>query len=128
MSYTILVTGSAYGTQNASSAFLFCKSIIKLNHILYSIFFYCDGVYNSNRMIQPAVDEFNLMQAWKMLNKKYNIKLYVCISSALRRGIIEDKKNSGLDIEKGNIDTSFQVSGLIELADSIQKSDRTIQF
>ncbi|MDE5286150.1 MAG: DsrE family protein, partial [Buchnera aphidicola] len=48
MNYTILVTGPAYGTQNSSTAFLFCQSVLKLNHILHSIFFYCDGVYNAN--------------------------------------------------------------------------------
>ncbi|MDE5285974.1 MAG: sulfurtransferase complex subunit TusD, partial [Buchnera aphidicola] len=68
MSYTILVTGPAYGTQNSSTAFLFCKSLIKLNHSLNSIFFYCDGVYNANSMNTPAIDEFNLLRSWQDLH------------------------------------------------------------
>lgn len=128
INYTILVHGAAYGTQNASSAFLFCKSLLSLNQILYSVFFYCDGVYNANSMITPATDEFNLIEAWQLLHKQYKVKLYVCTSSALRRGVIEDKNISKKNIQKGNLALFFQLSGLIELADSIQKCDRIIQF
>lgn len=92
MNYTILVTGAAYGTQNASTAFLFCQSLVKTKHTLYSVFFYCDGVLNANNMTQPASDEFNLIEAWQKLNRQHQVKLYVCNSAALRRGIIEDEK------------------------------------
>ncbi|CAL4325444.1 sulfurtransferase complex subunit TusD [Buchnera aphidicola] len=128
MNYTILVHGAAYGTQNASSAFLFCKSLLALNQILHSVFFYCDGVYNANSMTTPAVDEFNLIQAWQSLHKKYQVKLYVCTSAALRRGVIEDESISKKNIQKGNLAIFFQLSGLLELADSMQKCDRIIQF
>lgn len=129
MNYTILVMGSAYGTQNASTAFLFCQSlVVNTKHQLRSIFFYCDGVLNANKMNTPAVDEFNLIQAWQVLNKKYNVNLYVCISAALRRGVIEDEEISNVNIKKGNLACFFKLSGLIELANSIKKSDRIVQF
>ncbi|QCI22357.1 sulfurtransferase complex subunit TusD [Buchnera aphidicola] len=128
MNYTILVTGSAYGTQNASTAFLFCQSLVKTKHKLYSVFFYCDGVLNANSMTTPAIDEFNLVQAWQELNKKYNVKLYVCSSAALRRGILDDEEASNLNLKKGNLAFCFQLSGLLELAYSIEICDRIIQF
>ncbi|QCI20075.1 MAG: sulfurtransferase complex subunit TusD [Buchnera aphidicola (Brevicoryne brassicae)] len=128
MNYTILVTGAAYGTQNASTAFLFCQSLVKTKHKLYSVFFYCDGVLNANRMTTPATDEFNLVEAWQKLNKKYKVKLYVCNSAALRRGVLEDEKKSNLNSKKGNLSLFFQLSGLLELAHSIKICDRIIQF
>ncbi|QCI25715.1 sulfurtransferase complex subunit TusD [Buchnera aphidicola (Sitobion avenae)] len=129
MNYTILVTGAAYGTQNASTAFLFCKSLLKTNNILYSVFFYCDGVLNANSMITPAIDEFNLIKAWQKLNKKHKVKLYVCNSAALRRGIIEDEKLlNNKNVKTGNLAFFFQLSSLIELAHSIKICDRIIQF
>ncbi|AYN24558.1 sulfurtransferase complex subunit TusD [Buchnera aphidicola] len=128
MNYTVLVTGSAYGTQNASTAFLFCQSLIKMSHTLNSVFFYCDGVLNANNLNKSAIDEFNLLAAWQKLNKKHKVKLYVCISAALRRGIVEDEKLSNIMIKKGNFASFFQSSGLVELANSIQISDRIIQF
>ncbi|QCI22958.1 sulfurtransferase complex subunit TusD [Buchnera aphidicola] len=128
MNYTILVTGAAYGTQNSSTAFLFCKSLLKTKHTLYSIFFYCDGVLNANSMTTPAVDEFNLIEAWQGLNKKHKVKLYVCNSAALRRGVIADEKTLNVNVKKGNLACFFQLSGLMELAHSIKICDRIIQF
>ncbi|ADP67991.1 sulfur transfer complex subunit TusD [Buchnera aphidicola str. JF98 (Acyrthosiphon pisum)] len=128
MNYTILVTGPPYGTQNSSTAFLFCQSLLKTKHILHSVFFYCDGVLNANNMTTPAIDEFNLINAWQELNKKHQVKLYVCNSAALRRGVIEDEKLFNMNVKKGNLALSFQLSGLIELAKSIKICDRIIQF
>lgn len=128
MNYTVLVTGSAYGTQNASTAFLFCQALVKTRHILHSIFFYCDGVFNANSMITPASDEFNLVKAWQKLSKKYQVNLYVCSSAALRRGVLEDDNTEQFNIKKGNLALFFQFSGLIELANSINICDRIIQF
>ncbi|AEO08864.1 sulfur transfer complex subunit TusD [Buchnera aphidicola str. Ak (Acyrthosiphon kondoi)] len=128
MNYTILVTGAAYGTQNSSTAFLFCKSLLKTKNTLHSIFFYCDGVLNANRMTTPAIDEFNLIEAWQELHKKHKVKLYVCNSAALRRGVIEDEILLDINIKKGNLAFFFQLSGLVELANSIKICDRIIQF
>lgn len=128
MNYTILVTGPAYGTQNASSAFLFCQSLIKTKHKLYSIFFYFDGVLNANNMTTPAIDEFNLIDAWESFSKKYQVKLYVCNSAALRRGILKDKKQSESNSTNSNFSNFFQLSGLIELAFSMKICDRIVQF
>jgi len=128
MNYTILVTGAAYGTQNASTAFLFCKSLLKTKNTLHSVFFYCDGVLNANNMTQPATDEFNLIKAWQELNKKYQVKLYVCNSAALRRGVVGDEAILNMLKKKGNLADFFQLSSLIELANSIKICDRIIQF
>jgi tRNA 2-thiouridine synthesizing protein D len=128
MNYTILVTGASYGTQNASTAFLFCKALVETQNILHSVFFYCDGVLNANNMITPATDEFDLVKAWQKLNKKHKVNLYVCNSAALRRGIIEDEKILNMNVKKGNLAPSFQITGLLELANSIKICDRIIQF
>ncbi|WP_425619627.1 sulfurtransferase complex subunit TusD [Buchnera aphidicola] len=128
MNYTILVTGPAYGTQNASTAFLFCNALIQTKNKICSVFFYGDGVYNANNMTTPASDEFNLIHAWQELKKKYQVKLYVCNSSALRRGIVKNEKYFDRPYKIGNLAIFFQLSGLLELANSIKLSDRIIQF
>lgn len=126
MHYTILVTGPAYGTQNASTAFLFCQSLIKMHHVLNSVFFYCDGVLNASNINQIPTDEFNLIQGWQKLHRKHNVKLYVCTSSASRRGIVEDNTISAF--KKGNIAPYFQLSGLLEFGNSVYVADRIVQF
>ncbi|ALD15456.1 sulfurtransferase [Buchnera aphidicola (Aphis glycines)] len=126
MKYTVLVTGSAYGTQNSSTAFLFCESLIKMHHVLNSVFFYCDGVLNSNIINKTPSDEFDLIQGWQVLYQKHDVKLYVCTTAAERRGIVED--NYTVHYKKGNLSPCFQLSGLLELGHAIYISDRIIQF
>ena len=58
MRFAIVVTGPAYGTQQASSAFQFAQALIAEGHELSSVFFYREGVYNANQLTSPASDEF----------------------------------------------------------------------
>ena len=54
MRFAIVVTGPAYGTQQASSAFQFAQALIADGHELSSVFFYREGVYNANQLTSPA--------------------------------------------------------------------------
>ena len=62
MRFAIVVTGPAYGTQQASSAFQFAQALIAEGHELSSVFFYREGVYNANQLTSPASDEFDLVR------------------------------------------------------------------
>ena len=68
MRFAIVVTGPAYGTQQASSAFQFAQALIVEGHELSSVFFYREGVYNANQLTSPASDEFDLVRACQQLN------------------------------------------------------------
>ncbi|WP_343190272.1 sulfurtransferase complex subunit TusD [Buchnera aphidicola (Mollitrichosiphum nigrofasciatum)] len=129
MRYLILINGPPYGTQNAYTGFLFAKSVLKLHHKLDSIFFYCDGVLNANFMINPANDEFNIVNGWINLNNIYNISLNVCFSAAMRRGVVKNITNN-VQYKKfiGNLHHCFKLTSLIKLGESLQKCDRCIQF
>ncbi|WP_343184001.1 sulfurtransferase complex subunit TusD [Buchnera aphidicola (Ceratovacuna keduensis)] len=128
MKYTILVTGPCYGTQNSISSFLFSKNLIIKKHKIKSIFFYSDGVYNSNIMNFSNHNKINLLKCWKKLSNKFNINLKICIGSSLRRGIF----NKDFAIQKGinfeNMDLSFKISSFSELAKDILSSERIVQF
>ena len=49
MRFALMVTGPAYGTQQASSALQFAHALLDAGHELASVFFYREGVYNANR-------------------------------------------------------------------------------
>lgn len=89
MTFVLIVTGPPYGTQQASSAFLFTKALIKTNHTLHCVFFYNEGIYNANSLVLPATDEFDLITAWEKLYKEYGVPLHFCTAAALRRGVID---------------------------------------
>lgn len=83
MRFAIVVTGPAYGTQQASSAFQFAQALIAEGHELSSVFFYREGVYNANQLTSPASDEFDLVRGWQQLNAQT-----WCGSEYLRSGSV----------------------------------------
>ncbi|HGJ5876245.1 MAG TPA: sulfurtransferase complex subunit TusD [Arsenophonus sp.] len=128
LTYCLLVTESAYGTQQATNAWRFANALIMEGHILKTVFFYQEGVYNGNQLISPASDEFNLLMGWKTLAQQTGCQLNICVAAALRRGIVDEPeaKNGGLPC--ANLDDDFVLSGLGSLAEAMFVCDRTVQF
>lgn len=127
MRYTLLVTGPPYGTQQASSAWQFANALIASGHTLDSVFFYREGVLNANEMTQPASDEFDLVRAWQDL-QRHGVKLIVCVSAALRRGVLVTSPEQQRQTSDGDALMNFQFSGLGALAEATLNCDRIIQF
>ena len=86
--YCLLVTGPAYGTQQASAAYQFALALIASGHHLDSVFFYREGVLNGNLLSAPASDEFDLVRSWQRMAADYPVALHVCVAAALRRGVL----------------------------------------
>lgn len=126
--YCLLVTGPAYGTQQASSALLFAKALIAEGHQLASVFFYREGVLNANGLTAPANDEFDVVRAWQQLGQTHQVALNVCVAAALRRGVTDSEQAELLKLPAANLQPGFSLSGLGELAQSVLTSDRVVQF
>lgn len=128
LTYCLLVTGPAYGTQQATSAWQFANALVMEEHILKAVFFYQDGVYNGNQLILPASDEFNLLIGWKALAQQTKCQLNICVAAALRRGIVDKTKAKNSGLPYANLDEDFTLSGLGSLAKAMLAYDRIIQF
>lgn len=126
--YCLLVTGPAYGTQQASSALQFAQALIAEGHRLESVFFYREGVLNANRLTAPANDEFDLVRAWQRLGGEHGVALNVCVAAALRRGVTDAQQAAALKLPGANLQPGFTLSGLGELAQSVLTCDRVMQF
>ncbi|MBA0194276.1 sulfurtransferase complex subunit TusD [Pectobacterium carotovorum] len=126
--YCLLVTGPAYGTQQASSALQFAQALLAEGHRLKSVFFYREGVLNANQLTSPANDEFDLVRAWQQLGETHQVALNVCVAAALRRGVTDAQQAAQLSLAGANLQSGFVLSGLGELAQSVLTSDRVIQF
>lgn len=92
LDYCLLVTGPAYGTQQASSAYQFAQALLAKGHRLSSVFFYREGVLNANRLTAPASDEFDLVRGWTQLAQQHGVALNVCVAAALRRGVTDEQE------------------------------------
>lgn len=123
LSYTLVVTGAPYGTQQASSAYQFAEALLERGHCLASVFFYREGVYNANQLTQSANDEFDLVRSWLVLTARHDTQLNVCVAAAMRRGVV-----TGENGMQSNVQPGFTLSGLGALAEALLTSDRTVQF
>ncbi|WP_318389062.1 sulfurtransferase complex subunit TusD [Enterobacter sp.] len=128
MRFTILVTGPAYGTQQASSALQFARALLNAGHELISVFFYREGVYNANQLTAPASDEFDVVRAWQQLHTDHGVALEICVAAALRRGVTDETEAQQLGLPCANLQPGFTLSGLGALAQAALTCDRMVQF
>ena len=116
MRFALMVTGPAYGTQQASSALQFAHALLAAGHELASVFFYREGVYNANQFTSPASDEFDVVRGWQALNEKQGVELHICVAAALRRGVTDATEAARLGLSGSNLQPGFSLSGLGALA------------
>lgn len=128
MRFTILVTGPAYGTQQASSALQFARALLNAGHELISVFFYREGVYNANQLTAPASDEYDVVRAWQQLHTDHGVALEICVAAALRRGVTDETEAQQLGLAGANLQPGFTMSGLGALAQAALTCDRMVQF
>ena len=128
MRFALMVTGPAYGTQQASSALQFAQAVLAEGHELSSIFFYREGVYNANQLSAPASDEFDLVRAWQALHEQQGVALHICVAAALRRGVTDETEAKQLGLAGANLQPGFNLSGLGALAEASLTCDRMVQF
>ena len=128
MRYALLVTGPAYGTQQASSALQFAQALLAEGHTLISVFFYREGGYNANQLTAPAGDEFDLVRAWQGLHQQHGVALHICVAAALRRGGTDENEAARLGLPGFNLQPGCSLSGLGALAEASLTCDRLVQF
>ena len=117
MKLAILVNEGPFTHQASDSAYRFAEAAIAKGPEVARVFFYNDGVYNSNRLSEPQTDDRNLVSLWAELGKANGIDLVVCIAAALRRGIKDEVLQDG-----------FRISGLGQLVEAGIENDRLVVF
>ena len=128
LTFALLVTGAAYGSQHASTAYRFAQSLLAQGHKISHLFFYQEGVYNGNRLHLPASDEVDLVKCWCELAQGQGLQIDICVAAALRRGVVDQRQAAEAGVEHFNLTPPFQLSGLGQLAEAILTADRFVQF
>ncbi len=90
----------------------------------FRVFFYQDGVNVANALQWVPDDQRKLTSEWQ----KLEIRLPVCVSAALARGISDAENAQRHNLQQHNLADQFELVGLGELADAVQTADRLIQF
>ena len=128
MKFAIVVHGAPYVDQASRSAYLFARSVIQEGHEIYRIFFYHDAVYNANLLSVPPQDEANIESEWATLGREHHLDMVLCISSALRRGMLNKNESERYERDGVSINPIFTVSGLGQLVDAAIQADKLVTF
>lgn len=123
MKFALLVTAAPFSTQGAETALRFARAAISNGHIIERIFFYRDAVHNASTFAITPQDETNIPAEWQQFCKAEAIDSVVCVSAALKRGIVNTS-----NVDAGNVADSMSVAGLGLLTDAIINADRVLTF
>lgn len=128
MNFTLVVNAAPYSSEAAHTALRFARALLRADHDIYRVFFFGDGVQNTNRFAVTQQDEENVQQAWENLIRDNQIDSVVCVTSALKRGILDSTEAQRHEINGSSILPSSSIAGLGQLVDATAKSDRVINF
>ena len=73
-------------------------------------------------------DEADRLQPWVELAEQHGVELILCISSALKQGMLDATEAKRHDRPGPSIHPAFIISGLGQLVDAAISSDRLITF
>ena len=117
----VVITTPPYSPLTVS-AVSYVEAALESGIKLIGVFFYQDGAMHANEQINIASDEYQAIQHWQRLHKRYEIPLHVCATAAEKRGISLHESTDEV------VNESFIVSGLGELVELASKASRLVQF
>lgn len=126
--YSVLITSSPFQGDSAFRAYQFIQGVISNGNTVNNLFFYGDGVYHTNNLMLKTGDEFYGQDAWKRLSEQHEVKLLVCITAAVKRGIVSDQEAQEHGIAQANLSAPFIQAGLGEFFTELHNCDRLVQF
>lgn len=124
----VLVINSDVNSQGAYSGYQFAVELIQQGLTIKQIFFYQDGITNTNKLHSPASDEINLVELWQTLQAQHNLELISCVSASLRRGVVDDGLAAEQKLDNHNLASGFRLGGLGEFVEASSAADKLIQF
>ena len=128
MKFSIVIYAAPYSAESAATALRFAQSLIEQGHEVYRLFFFGDGVHNASKLTVVAQDEINLQQQWSKLIEEHDIDSVICVSSALRRGVLDQTEADRHELGTASAYESSEVAGLGQLVDAAMYSDRVVNF
>ena len=128
MIYSLLVLSSPCSGQGSATALRFAESVINRGHQIHRVFFLDEGTLaGAVSMVSPQ-DEGDSVQRWANFGTQHTVELILCVSSALRRGLLDSSEAARYEKAAATIHPVFEISGLGQLVDAALVSDRMITF
>ncbi|TFF13903.1 sulfurtransferase complex subunit TusD [Pseudomonas sp. BCA14] len=127
MKFAIALFSAAHAP-SSRRALLFAQAALASGHEIVRLFFYQDGVYSASNTIVAPQDEQDIARQWREFVSTHQLDAVVCIAAALRRGVLNNEEAIRYQRSAVNLDAPWALSGLGQLHDAAQASDRLICF
>jgi tRNA 2-thiouridine synthesizing protein D len=127
LSYTLILTHSPVQYESNLTAQSFVKALIASGGIIDRVFFYQDAVYVGLKSQIPGQGLEASYKGWLDLQALQKFPLQLCIANSLRRGILDEAEAARYS-QNPNLIDGFELSGLGEIAEACQLSDRIIRL
>lgn len=127
MLYTLIIT-CAPASNNANNALSFARAIIDKGHTLFRLFFYGEGVHIANACSVATQGEHHIQSEWQVFIDTNQLDSVVCIAAGLKHGILNKAESSRYHKTGPTLLAPHDLSGLGQLAEATQYSDRVVTF
>lgn len=128
MKFALLVTAAPFSSEGAATALRFAQAALQAGHQIERVFFFRDGVHNASRYAISPQDEVNVPAAWQQFCQQYAIDAVVCVSAALKRGIVDEREANRHHLTASTIADGLQIGGLGLLTEAFSTADRVVTF
>lgn len=128
MIYTLLVLSSPASGHGARTAAAFAHAAIGRGHSINRVFFLDEGTATGSNIAVFPQDEDDRLQPWLDLAEQHGVELVLCISSALKRGMLDETEAGRYQRAAATAHPAFGISGLGQLIDATSAADRLVTF
>jgi tRNA 2-thiouridine synthesizing protein D len=126
--YSLVILSSPISGHTSRTAAEFARCVLARGHSIRRVFFLDVGTVTSSGNTVMPQDEADPVLAWEALHAEYGVDLEICISSALKHGMLDVTEADRHERPQATIKPAFTVAGLGQLVDACAHSDRLITF
>ena len=126
-SIAIMIKSTALSS-SSETALAFAKTVIDTNKTISLLFFYGEAVQTATRLAVSVQGDTPLIEHWQQFIQAHQLPAITCITSALKRGIIDDTEAERYEKDGSSIAQGFSLGGLGQWADAVKQSDQHIIF
>jgi tRNA 2-thiouridine synthesizing protein D len=126
--YSLLVLSPPSSGHGGRHALAFARAALSRGHVIHRVFFLDDGVTTGAAGAVTPQDEADLIRGWIELGEAHGLDLVLCVSSALRRGMLDDTEANRHERGTATVHPAFVISGLGQLVEAGAVSDRLVTF
>lgn len=128
MKYSLLVTSAPCSGHTSLTAARFTAAVLARGHSVHRVFFLDAGTLNGSAAGVSPQGETDPRELWQALAQTHGVELILCISSALREGVLDVTEANRHEKLTATAHPAFTVSGLGQLIDAWVHSDRVVTF